>query len=758
MRKNRYFKFLLGFIVFSFSFLEGSDIIERRFGFSIDSNIILSILVIVLILGLIYTRYEELENKKDIKLKKIDSLLKTKGNYALYLNIILSGIIVVLFFFYYQKDNFEKDFLKNRLPAIHNAYEDGNIDFVYKETKDIIERSLNNSIVQSYYDKVTTSVSIFTSPINIKLYFQFPGDTTNTWNYLGETPLENIRIPQKWIKLKFVQDQKVFFTSTHPYYLNDNDNLFIFPNNQFQEIENFKLFLGRNIRLRFPGIDHLPNVKIGPFQISKTEVTNSEYQEFVNDGGYNNPKFWDFPIVIDGIEYTFDNTIHKFVGEFQKPGPSNWSYSKFPKGQDQFPVTGISWFEARAYAKYMKMDLPNVYQWSHAANLGRSSSFVPNSNFSKNQLQNVGNVDTDNYNELYEIAGNVREWIINISNESKTNRAILGGCYLDDDYFFNDYYGQNAFERSIGNGLRLAINLDCEENLDNKFNDPIFIQTRDYYSMPRITEEVFNIYKNQFQDYNTDLTDKKIEILDNRFYKVERYELPSIDGNNVFPGYIFYNSKIQPPYKPIIFFPGSNAIHLTNTDIMINNNLEYFDYLLEEGYAVVHPIYISTYEREDDLKSDYPEKSKKYKNHVIAWGKEFKKTIDYIEKRKDLDINSLSFYGVSWGGYMANTLLAIDNRVKAAVLNVAGYCFQETYEEIESYLYTPRIKCPVIMLNGKYDVFFPLETSQKPMFDLLGTRKEDKKHYVYPSGHYVPRKKLITEHLLWLSRYLDTNE
>ena len=58
------------------------------------------------------------------------------------------------------------------------------------------------------------------------------------------------------------------------------------------------------------------------------------------------------------------------------------------------------------------------------------------------------------------------------------------------------------------------------------------------------------------------------------------------------------------------------------------------------------------------------------------------------------------------------------------------------------------------MLNGKYDVFFPLETSQKPMFDLLGTNNEDKKHYVYTSGHYVPRKKLISEHLSWLEKYL----
>ena len=39
-------------------------------------------------------------------------------------------------------------------------------------------------------------------------------------------------------------------------------------------------------------------------------------------------------------------------------------------------------------------------------------------------------------------------------------------------------------------------------------------------------------------------------------------------GDGILPGYIFYNSKIEPPYKPIIYFPGSNAIHLTNTEIM----------------------------------------------------------------------------------------------------------------------------------------------------------------------------------------------
>ena len=32
---------------------------------------------------------------------------------------------------------------------------------------------------------------------------------------------------------------------------------------------------------------------------------------------------------------------------------------------------------------------------------------------------------------------------------------------------------------------------------------------------------------------------------------------------------------------------------------------------------------------------------------------------------------------------------------------------------------------------------------------------KDKKHYIYPSGHYVPRDRLIEEHLGWLQEHLE---
>jgi eukaryotic-like serine/threonine-protein kinase len=58
------------------------------------------------------------------------------------------------------------------------------------------------------------------------------------------------------------------------------------------------------------------------------------------------------------------------------------------------------------------------------------------------------------------------------------------------------------------------------------------------------------------------------------------------------------------------------------------------------------------------------------------------------------------------------------------------------------------------MLNGKHDMFFPVETSQKPMFDLLGTPVKDKKIFVYESGHLVPRTDFVRETLVWYDQYL----
>ena len=66
----------------------------------------------------------------------------------------------------------------------------------------------------------------------------------------------------------------------------------------------------------------------------------------------------------------------------------------------------------------------------------------------------------------------------------------------------------------------------------------------------------------------------------------------------------------------------------------------------------------------------------------------------------------------------------------------------------------------VLMVNGRDDFLFPLDTNQKPLFEALGTKEPDKKHILYDGGHsnLVTRPDLIGEVLDWFDRYLGPVE
>jgi cephalosporin-C deacetylase-like acetyl esterase len=174
---------------------------------------------------------------------------------------------------------------------------------------------------------------------------------------------------------------------------------------------------------------------------------------------------------------------------------------------------------------------------------------------------------------------------------------------------------------------------------------------------------------------------------------------------------------------------------------------------VKSGHAFVFPIYKGTFERGDGFNSDTPDETNSYKEHVIMWVKDFSRVIDYIETRKDLDPGKIAYYGVSWGGQMGGLVPAIEQRVRTVILNVGGFCFQRSQPEVDPLNFVTRIKVPVLMINGKYDQFFPVETSQKPMYQLLGTPREHKKQYIYEASHAVPSNLVAKQSLEWLDRY-----
>ena len=217
--------------------------------------------------------------------------------------------------------------------------------------------------------------------------------------------------------------------------------------------------------------------------------------------------------------------------------------------------------------------------------------------------------------------------------------------------------------------------------------------------------------------------------------------------------YLYLPRQSRPPLQTVVLFPGSNAID-TRSSAEIPWMTDLLGFIFKSGRALVFPVYKGTYERGDDLKSDYPNTSISWRDHVIAWSKDLGRSIDYLETRPDIDSRKLAYFGASWGGSMGSVLPAVEPRIKACVLVSPGFNLQKSRPEVDELNFAPRVTVPVLMLNGRFDYFYPPETSQEPMFRFLGTPKEHKRRVVYDTGHNIPQNELIRETLDWLDKYL----
>jgi dienelactone hydrolase len=497
-----------------------------------------------------------------------------------------------------------------------------------------------------------------------------------------------------------------------------------------------------------PGLEHLAPRDPGTFLMDRYEVTNSDYKRFVESGAYEDPKYWKHPFIMGGRRLAWEEAMKMFVDRTGRRGPATWDVGDFPAGKERYPVAGISWYEAAAYAEFAGKKLPTIYHWDRVAFTWASSVIVPFSNLRGDGPREVGSTNGMNRFGVHDLGGNVREWCFNES--SRGDRFILGGGWNDPPYAFNDAYAQPPMDRSETNGFRCIKEVGTASDRSG-LSEPVVLPFRDFLREPIVSGATFALYLNQYAYDRKPLNSTVESVKEEADWTGERITFTAAYGGERMMAYLFLPKKGTPPFQTVMYFPGSGAIHTRSSEKL---EIARIDFLLKSGRAVVYPIYKSTYERGDDLHSDYPDESNFWKDHVIMWVKDFRRTIDYLETRDEIDHTKLAYFGVSWGGAMGGIIPAVETRIRATVLLVAGLQFQKSQPEVEALNFIPRIKTPVLMLNGKYDFFFPYGTSQRPFFELLGTPKEDKRIITYDWGHSVPKTQVVKETLLWLDRYL----
>jgi hypothetical protein len=486
------------------------------------------------------------------------------------------------------------------------------------------------------------------------------------------------------------------------------------------------------------------------FLIDKFEVTNKQFKAFIDAGGYTNKAYWAFPIVDAGKTIPLTTALAKFTDRTGRRGPATWEAGSFPDGTEEHPVTGVSWYEAAAYAAYAHKRLPTVFHWAAVADTSRSEFLLPQSNFSGKSTSAVGSLPDFSTYGVYDIAGNAREWTFNQGGDSD-ERFILGGGWTDPSYAFNDSTSQWGLDRSESNGFRCIKDLGEDASMSGLMQ-PLSMAFRDYSKERPVDDAMFANFPRQFAYDKTALKPTIESTSENDAWKEEMVSIDAGYNNERLVLYFFLTKTYTRPLQPVVFFSGSNGIHESKFDTALVNRRLLF--ILKSGRALVFPIYKGTYQRRDDLKSDVQEETVRYKDHVIMWVKDYSRTIDYLETRKDMLADKVAYLGISWGGFMGGIIPAVEKRIKVVVLNVGGMEMEKALPEVDQINYLPRVTQPVLMLNGKYDMYFPVESSQKHLFRFLGAPQDRKKMIVYDSGHLVPPTEFIKETLVWLDTYL----
>jgi len=643
------------------------------------------------------------------------------------------------------------------LPQIGKLIERGELGQAYALAVQAERYIPADPTLAKFWPDISWSDSIITSPSGASVYRRNYNSLNAKWGFVGLSPIQKGRFPAVDSSWKFeLQGYTTLERATFPsgpiiVTLHEDGKA---PSGMVPvEFENKGSVQSEPVTLwGIAGFEALPAVRVATYWIDKFEVTNAEFKRFVDQGGYKNQKYWKHEFRKDGRVLPWADAMKLFVDKTNRPGPSTWIQGEYPQGEDEYPVMGVSWFEAEAYADFVGKSLPTIYHWTAAASPTDSSSLIPASNFSGKGPSPVGAYHGMSWSGAYDMAGNVKEWCANEATSGK--RYIMGGAWDDPIYMFNDADARSPFERSPRFGFRCAKYVLTGEEA-KAADAPITVQLRNYGSEKPVSDQLFRAYKDQYSYDKTPLKARVESVQETEDWRQEKVSFDAAYGGERVTAYLFLPKRASPPFQVVVHFPGAGAVHMRSSEKGLPRYLPDFDFIIKSGRAVLFPVYKGTFERGGGPKPIYwPNTSSTYRDNVIFWSKDLSRSIDYLETRQDINSNKLAYEGYSWGAAMGGLLPAVETRFKALILVAPGFYLQERLPEVDQVNFAPHVKAPVLMLNGRFDFIWPPSISQEPMFRLLGTPTEDKRRVVYDTGHDIPRTEMIKESLNWLDKYL----
>ena len=194
----------------------------------------------------------------------------------------------------------------------------------------------NNTVLQELWAEFSAIGSVISEPEGAEMWISEYFSPSGEMILLGNTPLENIRIPRGIFSVELRKEGFLPRTilAANPYFSFGN-----FP--PYPDIPPVPIMLVSSSQsddllpvsdIEFGlGVYGLTSdqLKLGEYEIGKFEVTNQQFKEFIDDGGYETPAYWeDLEFLKDGVEISFEEAIELFVDTTGSAAPAGWGLGR----------------------------------------------------------------------------------------------------------------------------------------------------------------------------------------------------------------------------------------------------------------------------------------------------------------------------------------------------------------------------------------------------------------------------------------------
>jgi TolB-like protein/dienelactone hydrolase len=658
------------------------------------------------------------------------------------------------------------------LPEIEKLIEADDVFEAFARIRKLEPVLPSDPLLLKLRDAVSVTSTIRTQPSGVQVSYRPDGIVDAEWTPLGISPLEDLRLPTGHLQLRFEGEGVVttFRLVRNPTGLLSNFDasptvLERWPQGVFELAtvdegrEGMAYVEPWSENIALPHYQIEPAAFVPAYFIDIHEVTNAKYQSFVDAGGYGESRYW---ADLDFGETEWSEKVATFTDQTSQPGPAGWEMGRFRPGDDQLPVTGVSWFEAAAYCRFEGKELPTFYHWYRAALdymevvAPVAPAVIQRSNFAGKGLAPAGRYPAISFYGLKDMGGNAREWLANADADM---RWIAGGAWNQVPYMFLDEEFEAPGTRGPTNGFRCMANAD-----GGPTPEPLTVATDlrggpDPRTIEPVDDETYAIYRDQFGYLKQDPNPELLSTEQMAYWRQEKVRIDSPYSAGGMEVLLLIPDNAVTPMEALVMMPGSDAFFSGAT----LKGYDWADYepslavVLQSGRALVLPVWDGTFGRGLRLSSSPDEQEwREYtRSQGLRWRQDLGATLDYLETRDDIDSSGIGYLGISAGASAPLALLAVEPRVKTAVLVAGGLSGLGNHPLVQPANHAPRITIPVLMINGRYDQNFPLESRQQPLFDLLGAEGDRKKHAIYDAGHIgYPVSQQRREILAWLDKWL----